>query len=236
MLNAPTTHSHIADREAGGSMRYTHNLALLFFLTALSVASYNACNFGPKPIPQPSINASRAGSQAMEMYDKDGDGKVAGAELDAAPALKAAIKNLDTDGDGGVSAAEVTARVNAWKEMKTALASAPCKVTLDGEPLGGATVTFDPESFLGDEIKHAIGTTNPYGQTSPSVPAEERPDPKSPGGTYFGLYKVRISKMVGGKETIPARYNTQTILGQEISYDDPGVKSLSIVYALKSGS
>jgi hypothetical protein len=172
----------------------------------------------------------------MEMYDKDRDGKVAGAELDAAPALKAAIKNLDTDGDGGVSAAEVAARVNAWKAMKTGLASAPCKVTLDGEPLVGATVTYDPESFLGDDIKHAIGTTNLYGVTSPSVPAEERPDPKSPGGTYFGLYKVRISKMVGGKETIPARYNTQTILGQEVSYDDPGVKSRNIVFALKSGN
>jgi hypothetical protein len=195
-----------------------------------------SCSRGPAPIKQPSISASSAGKLAMEQYDKDGDGKVAGAELEAAPALKAAIKNLDTDGDGGVSAAEVSARVNAWKGMETSLVSVPCKVTLDGEPLVGATVTFEPESFLGDDVKHAIGTTTPYGMAAPSVPAEERADPKSPSGAYFGLYKVRISKMVGGKETIPARYNTQTILGQEVSYDDPGVKNRNIVFALKSGN
>jgi hypothetical protein len=200
------------------------------------IVTSTSCNRGPAPIKQPSISASSAGKLAMEQYDKDGDGKVAGAELDAAPALKAAIKNLDTDGDGAVSAAEITARINAWKDMKTALASAPCKVTLDGELLVGATITFEPEAFLGDEIKHAIGTTNLYGMAAPSVPAEERPDPNSPGGAYFGLYKVRISKMVNGKETIPARYNTQTILGQEVSYDDPGVKNRNIVYALKSGN
>lgn len=201
----------------------------------LLLVAIPSCNRGPAPFKQPSINASSAGKLAMEQYDKDGDGKVAGAELEQAPSLKAAIKNLDTDNDGGVSAAEVTERVNAWIAMKTALASVPCKVTLDGEPLGGATITFEPEAFLGDEIKHSVGTTNAYGVTSPSVPAEERPDPKSPSGTYFGLYKVRISKMAGGKETIPARYNTQTILGQEVSYDDPGVKNRNVTFALKSG-
>jgi len=199
------------------------------------VSAAVSCNRGPAPLKQPYIDASSAGKMAMEQYDKDGDGKVAGAELDHAPALKAAIKNLDTDSDGGVSAAEVTERVNAWKAMETALASVQCRVTLDGEPLAGATVTFEPESFLGDAVKHAIGTTNPYGMVSPSVPVDERPDPKSPGGAHFGLYKVRISKMVNGKETLPARYNTDTTLGQEVSYDDPGVKNRNVIYALKSG-
>jgi EF hand len=207
---------------------------LLFALPLL--ATTVSCNRGPAPLRQPSISASSAGKLAMEQYDKDGDGKVAGAELDQAPSLKAALKNLDTDGDGAVSASEVTERVNAWKAMKTALASVPVKVTLDGEPLGGATITFEPESFLGDEMKRAVGTTNLYGVVAPTVAPEDRPDPKLPGGAYFGLYIVRISKMVNGKETIPARYNTQSILGQEVSYDDPGVKNRSTAFALKSGN
>ena len=36
-------------------------------------------------------------------------------------------------------------------------------------------------------------------------------------GIYVGLYRVRISKKVDGKETLPARYNTATELGREIA-------------------
>jgi hypothetical protein len=185
-------------------------------------------------VKQPSINASSAGKLAMEQYDANGDGKVAGDELEKAPSLKAALPRLDTDGDGGVSADEVAARVNAWKAMKSGMTIVPCRVTLDGQPLVDAKVTLEPESFLGDEMKPSYGTTNQFGSTSPSIPKEQRPDPKLPGGAQLGLYKVRISKIVNGKETIPARYNTQTVLGQEVSYDDPGMIGNSVTYALKS--
>jgi hypothetical protein len=171
----------------------------------------------------------------MEQYDTNGDGKVAGEELEKAPSLKAALKRLDTDGDGGVSASEVAARVNVWRAMDTALTGAPGKVTLDGQPLAGATVTLEPEAFLGDEIKAAVGTTNYAGLVSPSIPKEQRPNPTWPGGANYGLYKVRISKLLNGKETIPARYNTETVLGQEISDDDPGIRSMNIQYVLTSG-
>jgi hypothetical protein len=124
--------------------------------------------------------------------------------------------------------------VNAWKAMQSGMTIVPCRVTLDGQPLVDATVTLEPETFLGDEMKPAVGATNQSGATSPAIPKEQRPDPKLPGGAQLGLYRVRISKIVNGKETIPARYNTETILGQEVSYDDPGMKSNSILYALKS--
>jgi hypothetical protein len=203
------------------------------FVSLLLFAS-TSCNRGPAPVQQPGINASQAGKLAMEQYDKNGDGVVSGAELDQAPALKAALKNLDTNGDGGVSAEEVTARVNAWKAMKTGMTSVACQVTLDDQPLPDAKVTLEPESFLGDEIKTAFATTSQFGAASPNIPKEQRPDPKLPGGAHFGLYKVRISKIVNGKETVPARYNTETILGQEVSYDDPGIRSNNITYALKT--
>jgi hypothetical protein len=170
----------------------------------------------------------------MELYDGNGDGKVAGAELDKVPAIKAALPRLDTDNDGGVSADEVAARVNAWKEMRSALATVRCHIMLDGHPLVGAKVTFEPEPFLGDEIKTASATTNPYGDVAPTVPPEERPESGLPGGVHFGLYKVRISKIANGKETIPAQYNTETTLGQEVSYDDPSMKNNSMAFALKS--
>ena len=115
------------------------------------------------------------------------------------------------------------------------MASVRCHLTLNGQPLTGAKVVFEPEPFLGDEIKTAFATSNMLGDVAPTIPPEDRPDPKLPGGVHFGLYKVRISKEVNGKETLPERYNRETILGQEVAYDDPGMINNNISFALKSG-
>jgi hypothetical protein len=200
----------------------------------LAAVVLTSCSYGPAAVKQPGINASSAGRGAMEMYDTNGDGNVAGDELEKAPALKAALPRLDADNDGGVSAGEVAARVNAWKAMRTGLASVRCHVTLDGQPLAGATVVFEPEAFLGDEIKIATGKTNEFGDAAPSVARDELPDPTLPGGVHFGLYNVRISKQSNGREMIPARYNTQTELGQEVSYDDPALMNNNMAFTLKS--
>src|ERR1700755_12959 len=123
-----------------------HSKPLLFVIasTLLTAAS---CQHGPAPVKQPSISASGAGKLAMEQYDTNGDGKVAGDELEKAPSLKAALPRLDSNGDGAVSADEVAARVNAWKDMQTGMTSFSCRVTLDGQPLPGAKVTLEPEAF-----------------------------------------------------------------------------------------
>jgi hypothetical protein len=214
----------------------SNRLRQVFSLIVISLTSltFAACSSGPARVNQPYISASGAGDAAMDQYDTDGDGVVAGDELENAPGLKAALLRLDTDGDKAVSADEVAERVNAWKEMHTGLASVRCHITLEGQPLAGAKVVFEPESFLGSEIKTAVGTTNQFGDAAPTIPPEERPAPNLPGGAHFGLYKVRISKSVNGRETLPARYNTETILGQEVSYDDPGMKNNNLGFALKS--
>lgn len=204
-------------------------------VAALCALTFCSCSFGPRAVRQPGIDASAAGSKALEIYDKNGDGIISGDELEHAPALKAALARLDTNGDKGVSADEIAERVNAWKAMKTGMTSVRCHVTLDGQPLAGAQVLLEPEPFLGDEIKRASSSTNQFGDVVPVIAKEDRADPTMPGGVHFGLYKVRISKQVNGKETIPARYNTQTTIGQEVSYDDPGLQNNNLGYALKSG-
>jgi hypothetical protein len=199
----------------------------------IACIEFTGCSYGPARINQPGIDASSAGSEAMTQYDKNGDGVVAGPELDAAPALKAALPRLDTNGDKGVSADEVAARVAAWKEMESAMTTVRCHVTLDGQPLADAEVVFEPEAFLGDNIKPATAKTNQLGDASPRVAPEHLPDPSLPSGAHFGLYIVRISKKVNGKELIPARYNTNTVLGQEVSYDDPAMQNNNVAFALK---
>ena len=203
-------------------------------LAALLLAAATSCNRGPATVKQPSINASSAGKLAIEQYDTNGDGVISGDELEKAPALKAALKNLDMNNDGAVSADEVAARVNAWKSMQTGLAACRMLVSLDGQPLVDADVTLEPEAFLGDDIKKAAAKSDQYGAAEPIMAPEDNPYAKIATGIQLGLYKVRVSKKVNGKETIPARYNSETMLGQEVSFDDPGMKRMKIVFALKS--
>ncbi|MGI9456119.1 MAG: hypothetical protein ACR2NU_06120 [Aeoliella sp.] len=182
------------------------------------------CGSSPSRVGPPSLSPSRAGSAAMKEYDENGDGVVSGAELDKAPGLNAALGNLDTDGDGGVSAKEVSARVRSWIDSKIGVTNARCRISLNGKPLSGGQITFEPEAFLGDAVKVATDKIDSDGTASPSVAKEDRVHPMVP-GLSVGLYKVRISRVVNGKETIPAKYNTETLLGQEVAADDPGMQA-----------
>jgi hypothetical protein len=107
-------------------------------------------------------------------------------------------------------------------------------VQLDGRPLTDAKVLFEPESFLGDQVQAAEGETAAAGTTSVSIPKANRPTPDTPPGLQLGFYRVRISKEVGGKETIPARYNSETTLGQEVAPDDPAIMAQRMGFQLES--
>lgn len=202
-------------------------------LLALAATLATGCGGGPDRIKPPSMSPSGVGSAAMDQYDTDGDGVVKGDELAKAPSLNAAIDNLDTDGDGGVSKSEVAARVQSWIDSKLGVTNARCKVTLDGKPLIGATITFEPEEFLGDSVYPATDETEIDGTASPRVAEENRAN-KRFSGTPAGFYKVKVSKLANGEETIPSRYNSETILGQEIAIDGKGMQKDWLEYDLSS--
>lgn len=189
-------------------------------LVALATAS---CTGGPSRIQPPSISAGGAASEAMQLYDADGDGYLAGAELDKVPGLKAAIETLDTDKDGKVSYDEIKARIETWQATRVGVATIACIAKMDGQPLADAEITFEPESFLGNAIQAGVGTTDWTGTAYPRIPKEKRPVADMPGGLQLGFYRVKVSKVVNGKETIPAKYNAETTLGQQIAPDDPAL-------------
>ncbi len=146
------------------------------------------------------------------MYDKNHDGAISGPELDACPALKSALKRYDAGG-GKVTADSIAGRINKWIEFKTGALTVRVQVRLDSKELGGATVTFDPEPFLGGSVPKASGTTDDKGNTVPKA------ETAGSLGVPPGLYKIRVSKLAGGKETIPAQYNANTTLGVEVAQD-----------------
>jgi hypothetical protein len=169
-----------------------------------------SCSRAPARVYPPGIDAAAAGPAAMQEYDVNKDGKVAGPELAAAPGLSAAIANLDKDGDKAVSAEEVTKRIESWQKSKVGLTSVVVTVRYLGRPLAGANVVFEPEAFLGPNIKNSSGTTGETGMAVLSIPNADRQ------GVPFGLYKVRITKE---DMNLPAKCNTQTILGAEVAPD-----------------
>lgn len=164
------------------------------------------------------IEAEVAVEQAITQYDANRDGIIGADELEQAPAIKAALERLDTDGDGGVSGPEIAARIEAWQKSKVGRQSVICRVVYQGEALDGATVRFLPEKFLGNEMPAASGISDPTGTAIMGVGGADLP------GVPCGLYRVTISKVVDGTETIPPEYNAKTTLGLEVAQDAPSAR------------
>jgi hypothetical protein len=171
----------------------------------------------PSRVAPPSFNASASGQRAMDQYDTDKDGKISGDELKKAPSLNAAAKRIDPSGEG-ITADKIAARIKTWIDSKCGRVTVVCTIHHKGKPLEGATVTLDPEEFLGDVVQPATGVTSENGVAMMSVPAS---GPDDVGGVPPGLYLVRVTK---SGEKIPAKYNTQTILGLEVASDAYGEK------------
>jgi uncharacterized protein (TIGR03067 family) len=159
------------------------------------------------------IDADVAGKKALEKYDTNKDGKISGAELEKAPALKAAMGTMHTNKDKGITADDIASRIKAWQATKVALiGGVTCTVIRNGKPVEGAEVEFVPEDFLGENVKTAYGTTGKDGFAMMSIPL----GPMEPQGVAPGFYSVEITKP---GEDIPAKYNSQTIYGLEIAPD-----------------
>jgi hypothetical protein len=185
-------------------------------MLGLVMVALSGCSDRPPRIYPPEIDAGSAGAAAMDQYDTNGDGQVAGEELDAAPTLRVALERLDTNGDGAVSADEVAERIRAWQESRVGRMSGMCRVLYRGQPLEGATVVFDPEEFLGDDIRPATGTTDEQGMAMVSIETDPD-DPNDVPGIAPGLYLVRITSE---RVDLPPKYNTETTLGCEMAQDN----------------
>lgn len=200
-------------------MSYRVTVGYALVLAGVLVVSVG-CPHTPSRIYPPSINASVAGAKAIEMYDTDNDGKLSGAELDKCPGLKAALSKVDPGGKG-VTAEAIANRIKAWQNTRLGRLSLTCIVTRNGKGFEGAEVKFIAEPFLGlnDPKWIATGKTDQNGMVALSVPTNgKREDPP---GVPPGFYRVEITKP--GLD-VPAKYNTATILGQEVASDAQGIQ------------
>ena len=104
-------------------------------------------------------------------------------------------------------------------------------VTLDGKPLDGAMIVFD-----------AVHPADPLEMSAGQIEDGRFSIPKSR-GPALGLHKVRISLIAAGqanpnaapgepskvaRETLPEKYNTETVLTAEIRADQPNELEFSL--------
>ncbi len=195
-----------------------------FFVVVICVAVVVGCwSRLPPRVRAPRINAAAAGEAAIEQYDTDGDGAISGEELEKAPSLKRASRQIDRNDDGKINAKEIADRIREWQASRLGRRVLTCTVNKDGKPLEGATITFVPEEFLGDQVQTATGVTDESGMAAISVPLSGNDPP----GVAPGLYLVRITG-----EDIPAKYNTETILGEEVAQDSEALIAGGPTYEL----
>jgi hypothetical protein len=150
----------------------------------------------------------------MEEYDTNHDGRLDARELERCPALKNSLTRFDKDGDGSLSTEEIRTRLALYRNKAVGLTAVSCKVFLDRKPLPDAQVTFVPETFLGRDFRPASGTTSATGKAILALAGQKTP------GLPYGLYRIEVSKKdAGGRELLPAKYNAQTTLGEEVAPD-----------------
>lgn len=163
---------------------------------------------GRAEIEAPFVNAGSAASAAIKQYDKNGDGELSAEELEKAPGIKAALETSDANRDGALSKSEIKNRVQAIVGERVAVLDFFCRVSLDGNPLEGATIKAMPEPCLGETFKTATGITNKEGLAGLSMGNQ------AISGMQCGLFRIEITHPT---IQIPARYNTESELGVEIA-------------------
>ena len=191
----------------------------------------SGCSGRPGAIRPPDVDADAAAGRAMELYDQSGDGQLSKDEWSASPALTAVAASYDKNGDGALSADEIAGGVGAWQQSGVGARTVPFAVRWNGRPLAGATVRLVPAPFLDNAVKGATGATSLSGGGQLSMSPEDRPK-NAPNIPLMqpGLYHVEITHP---STQIPARYNTQTTLGIEITSRNPGPEGA--VWALTPG-
>jgi hypothetical protein len=211
-------------------MTHTRSALVIPSFACLALLLIAGCSSEPTPPPRFQVDPQRATEEAMKLYDKNSDGTLDAKELAACPPLIELLKNLKArfpEHPESLTAADISGRMEEWVKDPTTLQPGEVMVYLDGKMLEGATVKYEPEPFLGSSYHPHQGQTDTAGM------ATLDPELKGYPGIYVGLYRVRISKMVNGKETLPARYNTATELGREVATNLRDSRE-NIMFRLKS--
>ena len=196
-LNLSASKSGIMGQYALGALAI---VALIFLIGCSSTSA-----------PPERYDAAKSAQLAFETYDVNKDGTLSAQELKQSPALESAMNRLDKDNSGSVSAEEISQRIQAY-ESQSNFVGVMVQLKSGRHPVEMATVTFEPESFMGANFQSFTGVSSSGGVVN--LVGQEKQTP----GLPLGFYRVTI-KRDGGAETIH---------GCEIADDVPSAGRMNI--------
>ena len=190
---------------------------VFYQVVAAFVVAVVGCSGKPTGVKAPQINPAGATKALMAQYDTDNDGQLSQAELSNCTALSDALNRYDENGDLKISGEELTKRFTGWLEGGLGISSLACRLTFKGRPLEGAEISFVPDPCFADTLKRASGTTDDSGVAMLSIDPSHMPaDAHNMQGVQQGLFSVEITHPT---VTIPPKYNVETQLGKEVSFE-----------------
>jgi hypothetical protein len=199
----------------------------LLVLYVIAATTAFGCSRGPSGIKPPHIEPEEAAIMAISMYDTDKDGSLNQAELASCPGMLVELSAYDKDKNGLVSQQEIAKRIGDLLKAGVGMTRLNCGVTVNGLGIENAQVEFEPEPYLGEEVKTARGVTNAQGVAQLAISPDDLPsDIKDLKGVHYGTYKVRITHP---SIKLPPKYNAATTLGYETQRGNPNAS-----FALKT--
>lgn len=193
-----------------------HRLCQAGLLIAFLAVS-TGCQDRPSRINQIDADPSQLARCMLEHGDKDHDNALSPDELENLPFLKCMASAYDSDSDGSLSEQEIASRFAAVVfDPRKALTPGECLVMRSGKPLAGAQVRLVPAECLTAFLPAARGTTSKEGVVRLTMEEENRPEnaPRIAGLIRPGLYRIEVTHST---IAVPARFNTNTVLGAEAS-------------------
>lgn len=145
------------------------------------------CLSKPSRVEAPALDPEGHAAKAMTEYDKNGDGKIAGDELDACLGMKSVLADMDTNKDGALDKGEIANRIKSWVDSKVGLTCPSMSFTKGKKALKTGKISLVPEAFLSDVLKQADADIA-EGSCSPSSAGNVDNLP----GMAYGFYKIQL--------------------------------------------
>jgi hypothetical protein len=159
-IREPLTHSH--NREFRMSLFRRTTRICTFAMLSIVALSFVSCGRSKRFAIQKKYDPATAAAKAMEVYDRNQDGKLSAEEIKASPGLTDAASRIDKNRDGILTAGELQARFQTLDSQAPSMLL-HVDISLKRAPLAGASVTFVPELFMGDGLQSYVGTTTDAG-------------------------------------------------------------------------
>ena len=181
--------------------------------------AFVGCDSRPKRIYPQKVDAAKASATAMEMYDANKDGKLDAEELKKVASLAPIAK------DGVLTGDMIKETLKKQAEGVVGRVTWGMRFLRNGKPLASAAIQLVPEKFLGVDLKIEPAKTDANGSAAFTVPTKSVEEPR---GIPLGFYRIEVTK---DGENIPAKYNTETILGVDVTGGQAGnIPNVNLVY------